>query len=106
MSSLGNILVGLGGIGIISEAIYSITIIQKPDSKLNSTDWGLRIFIPIIISLLLILLGMYMIFKNSITQTIDSTMFYQLIIFMAAGNIAFSSIVIIFSEYVVNWKSN
>lgn len=106
MSSLGNILVGLGGIGIISEAIYSITIIQKPDSKLDSTDWGLRIFIPIIISLLLILLGMYMIFKNSVTQTIDSTMFYQLIIFMASGNIAFSSIVIIFSEYVVNWKSN
>jgi heme/copper-type cytochrome/quinol oxidase subunit 3 len=103
MSSLGPILAGLGFIGIIGEGIYSATTIK---SKLSSTDWGLMIFMPTFICLFLIILGMYMIFKNNATQTIDSAMFYPLIIFMAAGNIALTSIVILFSEHVVNWQSN
>jgi sulfite exporter TauE/SafE len=101
MSSLGYILVGLGGIGVIGEGIYSATT-----AKLNSTDWGLKIFIPTFISLLLIILGMYMIFKNDLVNGINSEMFYPLIVFMASGSIAFSSIIIVFSEHIVNWKSN
>lgn len=103
MSTLGYILVGIGGIGIMGEGIYSATTIN---SKLNSTDWGLKIFTPTFISLLLIILGMYMIFKNNLVNGINSEMFYPLIVFMASGSIAFSSIIIVFSEHVVNWKSN
>lgn len=103
MNWLGHILAGLGYIGIISEGIYSATLTT---SKLNSTDWGLRIFTPTIISLVLIFSGMYMIFNNNLLGGIDEPMFIQLIIFMAAGNIALASLTIIFSEYVVNWKSD
>jgi len=97
---LGPILAGLGLIGVISEGIYSTTL------KLYTTDWGLRIFIPTFISLLLIILGMYMIFKKDVVNGINTQMFYPLIIFMSAGSIAFSSIIIVFSEHVVNWKSS
>ena len=100
---LGPILAGLGFIGIISEGIYSATTM---DSKLNSTDWGLKIFIPTFISLLLIMSGMYIIFKNNVVNAINTEMFYPLIIFMASGSIALSSIIIVFSEHVVNWKSS
>jgi hypothetical protein len=99
---LGPVLAGLGFIGVVSEGIYSAT---SMNNKLSSTDWGLRIFIPTFISLLLITLGMYMIFINNSTKTIDTGMFYPLIIFMASGSIAFSSIVIVFSQHVVNWRS-
>ena len=101
MNWLGHILAGLGFIGIIAEGIYSATT-----SKLNSTDWGLRIFMPTMISLVLIFAGMYMVFSNNIVAGINEPMFIQLIVFMAAGNIALSSLTIIFSQYVVNWKSD
>jgi hypothetical protein len=100
---LGPILAGLGLIGVISEGIYAASTMK---SKLNSTDWGLRIFIPTFISLLLIILGMYMIFKKDVVNGINTQMFYPLIIFMSAGSIAFSSIIIVFSEHLVNWKSS
>lgn len=103
---LGPILSGLGFIGIVSELIYSISIINNPSSKLSPTDWGLRIFIPTTICLLLIMLGMYMIFTKDAVNGINSAMFYPLIIFMAVGNIALSSIVILVSENIVNWRSN
>ena len=99
---LGPVLAGLGFIGVISEGIYSATTMK---SKLSSTDWGLRIFIPTFLSLLLITLGMFMIFQNNSTKSIDSAMFYPLLIFMASGSIAFSSIIIVFSQHVVNWRS-
>jgi hypothetical protein len=101
MSTLGYILVGLGGVGVIGEGIYSCIT-----EKLTSTDLGLKIFMPTFIFLLLIILGMYMIFKNDLVNGINSDMFYPLIVFMASGSIAFSSIVIVFSELVVKWKSN
>lgn len=102
MSSLGPILAGLGFIGVISEGIYSATTMKN---KLNSTDWGLQIFIPTFISLLLIVFGMFMIFKNDAVNGINSAMFYPLIIFMCAANIALTSITILFSQHVVNWRS-
>jgi heme/copper-type cytochrome/quinol oxidase subunit 3 len=103
MSSLGYILLFIGALGVIGEGIYSIT---KHKEKLDSNEWGLKIFIPTFIFLLLIILGMYIIFKNNATEKIDTKLFYPLIIFMASGSIAYSSIIIVFSHYVVNWKSS
>ena len=99
---LGPVLAGLGFIGIVAEGIYSATTMSN---KLGSTDWGLRIFIPTFISLLLITLGMYMIFMNNSSKSINSEMFYPLIVFISSVSIAFSSIVIVFSQHVVNWRS-
>jgi hypothetical protein len=98
---LGPVLAGLGFIGIVAEGIYSAT----ESNKLGTTDWGLRIFIPTFISLLLIILGMYMIFMNNASKSINSEMFYPLIVFMSSASIALSSIIIVFSQHVVNWRS-
>ena len=75
LETLGYALNTLGMLGFISESIYSIVLINTK-KKLSTNDWGLQIFAPTIISLILFGIGSYLLLReDSINNGVNETLF-------------------------------
>ena len=104
--ALGNIFAGLGFIGVIVEFFYAIALIAQR-SKLSPDDFGLRVFLPMIISLILIGVGTCMILvKDPVLKGINESFYMYMIPIIAVGGIYLSYTAIILSNLVVRWKAD
>jgi hypothetical protein len=103
--ALGHIFSGLGFIGVFSEFIYACIIVSQK-TKLSPDDFGLRIFLPMIISLTLFGVGTFMLLRESVLKGLDEGFYVYFIPFMSAGGIYISYIAILFSNLVIRWKGD